>query len=142
VRSLHLPFAEAGGGWWGAQALSGDARKGVVVEGHASIAFICSAPCRIQHVVMRTRQAAAGCSAVTVRVPVCPWCRMLHTACCRLVPHDAATSTCSLAPVPNPNRPIRLLAGVHTPSSGVASYPRTTVRSPRKLNHCLSLTSD
>lgn len=50
-----------------AQALNGDARKAVVVEAHASIAFVCWAPCRIEHLQIRTRVAAAGCSAVTVR---------------------------------------------------------------------------
>jgi hypothetical protein len=69
----------------GTQALNGDARKAVVVEGHASIAFVCWAPCRIEHLVIRTRVAAAGCSAVTVRRRSHPFpLRSVYSCRCRL----------------------------------------------------------
>jgi len=61
------------------QAMDGTPRKAVVVEGISNIAFVCSAPCHLEHLVIRTRTADFGRSALSFHNSgTCPLISMRH----------------------------------------------------------------
>lgn len=61
------------------ETAAGGSRLGVVVEGHASTAIVCSALCSMEHVRLRARRAAHGRSIITYHHGgTCPFISLKH----------------------------------------------------------------